>query len=92
MDHSSVKQKLLPCWPWGPWLRWGGNGDFQGTTAVKLLKRSAFPAMGELGGRGTGSLATAYGVWEKDGESYVYSRSTFEGGGNKKSGEIKPDG
>ena len=43
---------------------------------------------------GTGSLATAYGVWEKDGESYVYSRSiTFEGaGGNKKSGEIKPDG
>ena len=23
---------------------------------------------------GTGSLATAYGVWEKDGEYYVYSR------------------
>jgi hypothetical protein len=22
---------------------------------------------------GTGSLATAYGVWEKDGEYYVYS-------------------
>ena len=49
---------------------------------------------------GTGSLATAYGVWEKDGEYYVYSpflglgclRSLGVGGGNKKSGEIKPDG
>ena len=31
---------------------------------------------------GTGSLATAYGVWEKEGEYYVYSRSgsLFEGG------------
>ena len=32
------------------------------------------------------------GCGKKMGESYVYSRSTFNGGGNKKSGEIKPDG
>ena len=74
-------------------LRWSGNGDFQGTSAVKLLKGSAFPDKGGTEWPGEPvhwQLHTGCG--KKMGESYVYSRPTFEGGGNKKSGEIKPDG
>jgi hypothetical protein len=45
------------------------------TIRVKEQQRKATERGGSAVGTvwGTGSLATAYGVWEKDGEYYVYS-------------------
>ena len=59
-----------PGWPWGPFDRGGMETD-----DGKERQRGA-AEKGVCGGgtvTGTGSLATAYGVWEKDGEYYVYS-------------------
>ena len=45
------------------------------TNCVKEQQRKATERGGSAVGTvwGTGSLATAYGVWEKEGEYYVYS-------------------
>ena len=65
-------------------------GDFDSPSARLGLKSED---------RGTDSLATAYGVWEKDGEITFISNLLLakpcglsSAKRNKKSGEIKPDG
>ena len=48
-----------------------GKRNFQGTAAVGLLKVGVVGR----GSRGTGSLATAYGVWEQEGSfTFIHSR------------------
>jgi hypothetical protein len=42
-------------------LRWSGNGDFQGTAAVGLLKGSAFP--GDGGTEWPGDRFTGNCIW-----------------------------
>ena len=64
------------------------------------LKKSVSGTGPETGRNGkTDSLATAYGVWEKDGEITFISNlplakpcGSSSAKRNKKSGEIKPDG
>ena len=49
----------------------GGVETDDGKERQRLAAESGGCAVGTV--TGTGSLATAYGVWEKDGEYYVYS-------------------
>ena len=86
-----------PGWPWRPWVA-GECKRIDGKERQRGAAEKGVCVVETV--TGTGSLATAYGVWEKDGEYYVYSpflglfclRRMGVGGGNKKSGEIKPDG